>query len=218
MPNTIEKIKPKSTVKEKFLDPYKDLVKKNKKHLISLISFIVLYRLQDRVLMSLSNYFLLDCNASKLDFSLGKTIGIFMAILGGLGASYFVKQFKYKKTLLFGMVLNAVLFVLFMAQAYFPSNILLYYCVMISEKLIRGFEGNVFFTYQLLFCNIQYAMVQSSMLFALDKFFGTFISIFAGYIVIKFGWVFLFICSFLLTLSSLMFLNKLPNSIEDIKK
>lgn len=195
---------------EKFITPYKDFIVGNRRILFSLIAFIALYRLQDRILSSMMTYFFMDIGCSKNLIAGGKSVGFVAMAIGGLLGSSTVKNFGYHKSLIFGVFFHAISTILFITQAVLPINDFLFYFSLILEKLVRGFEGTIFFTYQMTFCNKQFAMSQIVILSAIDRLSGNIFGSFSGFIVEFFGWIFFFIISFIGSLPSLIFLKKLP--------
>lgn len=216
--DSISEIKKSKGFVAKFLDPYKNLLEHNKKILSSLIIFMILYRLQDRLLMANLNYFFIDLGF-KNQFISAKTIGIGFTILGGLASSWLVKKRGYKKTLKIGLIGHAMASTMFLLQSMvFPKSVLLFYIIIIVEKFIRGFEATTFFTYQMIFCTKYYVLQQFSMLVALERLSGSLISSVSGYIINGFGWNFFFLISFFGSLPSLLFLKKLPDKAQEIVK
>lgn len=199
------------TFKEKFIEPYKDLINQNKHILIPMILFMTLYRLQDRLLTSVTSYFFIDLGFGQ-HFIFGKTLGLGSAVFGGFLGSYCVKRFNYKQSLVIGMVGHIMASSLLLVQSiWFPTSHVLFYVITLSEKFTRGFEATIFFTYQMLFCNKQYAVAQYSILAALDRISSTLIASLSGYLISYFGWNWFFIFSFVATVPSLLFLRKLPD-------
>lgn len=214
MPDSNFQTRAVGSFKERFLDQYKELVVRNRKIIIPLIAFIALYRLQDRIIMATSNYFFVDLEFSKMQMLLGKTVGIVMTIIGGLLGSYSVKKIGYKKTMILGMILHVFGASLFVIQSIMPKSYQLFYSIMLFEKVTRGFEGTVFFTYQMIFCSKYFITTQLSMLLGLDKLTGSIISSFSGVVINAIGWTWFFVFSFIGTIPSLLLLRKLPNTVK----
>lgn len=214
--DSISQIKKSKGFIAKYLDPYKNLLAHNKNILGSLIAFMILYRLQDRLLMANTNYFFIDLGFGK-QFLAGKTLGLFFTILGGLVSSWLVKKQGYKKTLIIGLIGHAMASTLFLMQSMiWPKSILLFYIIMIIEKFTRGFEATIFYTYQMIFCTKYYVLQQFAMLVALERLSGSLLSSISGYIINGFGWNFFFLISFLGSLPSLLFLKKLPDKAKEL--
>lgn len=206
------------SLKEVFIEPYKDLIARNKHILFSLVAFMVLYRMQDRLLMSVTNYFFVDLGFAN-QFLFGKTIGIAATIFGGLLGSFCVKKYGYKKALIIGIVGHVAASLLLLLQSiWLPKSYSLFYIIMFCGKFTRGFEATIFFTYQMIFCSKYFIVSQYSILIALEKLSGTLVSSLSGYIIAWYGWNIFFIFSFFGTIPSLWFLKKLPNSIEEVNK
>lgn len=215
IPETESKVKESKSLQETFLEPFKDFVCRNRKFIFSMIAFLALYRLQDRLLMSMLNYFFMDLGFSKTLIATGKSIGPFVMMIGALAGSWFVKKFGYTRSLMFGIIWHALSSSIFLIQSYLPPSLWLFYTAIGFEKIARGFESSVFFTYQMTFCNKKYAMTQLSILLAIDRLNGTLFSSVSGFIAQNFGWSLFFIFSLIGSLPSLLFLNKLPCEIED---
>jgi|GEM_PF-3100097 len=215
---THQKTNQAKSLKQVFVEPYKDLIFRNKHILFSLFAFMVLYRMQDRLLMSVTNYFFVDLGFAN-QFLFGKTIGIAATIFGGLLGSFCVKKYGYKKALIIGIFGHGAASLLFLLQSiYLPKSYSLFYIIMFCEKFTRGFEATIFFTYQMIFCSKYFIVAQYSILIALEKLSGTIVSSLSGYIIAWYGWNIFFIFSFFGTIPSLWFLKKLPDSIDEVKK
>lgn len=212
--DSVSNIKKSQTFKEKFLEPYHNLIKHNKDIIISLVLFICFYRMQDKLLASVTNYFFMDLGF-KNQFLPGKTIGIGSMVLGGLFGSWLVKKLGYKKTLLLGLLGHGLASSLFLVQSMlFPKSHLLFYIIIIAEKFTRGFEATIFFTYQMIFCTKHFITQQFSIFVAIDRLAGSLISSISGYIINSYGWNIFFIFSFFGALPALFFLGNLPDKAK----
>jgi PAT family beta-lactamase induction signal transducer AmpG len=217
MPTSQAQIRKTNSFWEKFSIPYQDFISRNKKIIISLVCFIALYRLQDRILMSMMNYFILDKGFSKGALTEAKTFGMIATIIGGLIGSASVKRIGYKKTLVLGVGWHVISAILFSVQAFLTPSLELLYSAVIFEKMARGFESTVFFTYQMIFCNRLYSTTQLSLLVAIDRFNGGILASFSGFIAKFFGWKVFFLFSFIGSLPSLFFLKRLPGELDEEK-
>jgi len=206
------------TFKERFLDQYKELIVRNRTIIFSLIAFIALYRLQDRILTATGTYFFIDLQFSKLQIFFGKTLDIFVTILGGFAGSLFVKKFGYKKTLVFGLIIHTFSACLFLVQSMVPKSYALFYSIMSIEKMVRGFESTVFFTYQMIFCSKYFITTQLALLLGLDKLTSSIVGSLSGFIIDSVGWTSFFGLSFIGTIPAILLLKKLPNSIAQEEK
>lgn len=218
IPDSSTKVKLEKTVWGKFSAPFKDFISRNKSILFSLFAFIAFYRLQDRILASMLNYFVLDSGFSKASFVMAKSLGLVCMALGGLIGSAFVKKLGYGRTLVYGIVWHGISSSLFLVVALFPSLSWLLYSAVAFEKVARGFESTVFFTYQMIFCNKNYGTTQIVLLVAVDRLTGGLIGSTSGFIAEKFGWPIFFAFSFIGSLPALYFMKKLPHEIEEEKE
>ena len=179
---------------------------------------MTLYRMQDRLLIGVTNYFFVDLGFSQ-HFIFGKTLGIISSIMGGLLGSLCVKKYGYKKALVIGILGHVGASSLLLAQSILlPTSHALFYLIMFCEKFTRGFEATIFFTYQMIFCSKYFVVSQYSILIALDRLSGTIVSSASGYIIHSYGWNIFFLFSFFGTIPSLWFLRKLPNDASKVEQ
>jgi PAT family beta-lactamase induction signal transducer AmpG len=204
---------------EQFIDPYLDFAARHKAILFSLFCFVALYRLQDRILMPMTTpFFLTFCGFSKSDLAFTKTIATFFTIVSSMLSGHVIHAFGYRFALIVGLLAHTATCLLFIVQCSFPKSYLIFYAILLLEKLMRGFEANVLFVYQMLFCSGKYGSSQISILSTFDKLLGTLSPAYIGLFITYFGWMNFFIFSFIGVIPALLFLRKLPCSEEEIKQ
>lgn len=196
---------------EKFIIPYKNLIQEHANYLWYLLIFLACYRFQDRMLMGNLNYYFIDLGHTKEDMVFNKALGVLSMIIGGFFSSYCVKRMKYKLTLMMGILLHSLISLVLIFQAYFmQKSFFIFYFISIFEKFARGFQANIFFSYQMTFCSKEFSISQVSILLAIEKLTGSIFYIYVGYIVEYYGWMTFFIFSFVGIIPAVLSLTKLP--------
>jgi PAT family beta-lactamase induction signal transducer AmpG len=203
---------------EKFITPYYDLIKKNRQHWLALVCFLSFYKLQDRLLMGNLSYYFIDLGHDKHDIIVNKLLGVLSLIAGGFLSSACFRYFNYRLTMLIGIVFHASICASLVVQSSFMvKSYAFFYCVTVLEKIARGFQANIFFSYQTFFCSKQYAVSQITLLLALERLTSSIFSVYSGFIIKQLGWMNFFVFSFIGIVPAVLSLRRLPQVENDGK-
>lgn len=179
------------------IQPFLDMLKR--KHMIWVMSFIVLYKLGDALTLSLSTPFLLGkgLGFSKTDVGfIYKTVGMGATLCGALlGGALMTRWSLYRSLMIFG-ILQGLSSATYMFLAYVGKS----YSVMIGSVFLEYFCGGLgtvaFMAFLMSLCNTRYTTTQYALLSALASIGRVYVGPLAGVMVKSIGWVwFYFWCS-----------------------
>lgn len=194
------------SLKDALLGPLKDLFMK--RGILGILLFLLLYKLGDAYLGSMTTPFLLR----EIGFSafhvgaINKGIGFFTLILGAFIAGGLMVKIELSKSLfifgLFQMFSN-----LFFLSLYYIGKDLFFLALTVSiENLSSGMGTAAFVSLIMALCNPSYAATQFALLSSLASFGRVFLTPTSGFFVEEFGWPTFFIFSTLLALPGLLLL------------
>ncbi len=212
-PNIIEI----SPVSKNFLETISasisDLWQRDK--IIVLLLFIVFYKIGDALALSLMTNFLLH----GLGFSLKevglvyKIISFVATILGALiGGTILLSCNIYRALLLFGLA-QAFSNLMFVALALVGKNLYFMALAMFVENFCSGLSTAAFFAFLMSLCNHRYTAGQYALLSAIASLGRIFLGPVAALLVEHFGWVQLYVWSFVLSFPGLFFLLILKDRV-----
>jgi len=206
-PEISETMQPPKTVLEAVIQPFKDLIQRDK--MILILFFILFYKIGDALALSLLSNFLLR----YLHFSLTevgvafKLFGLLATIFGVfIGGIVLVRLNLFKALLLFG-ILQAFSNLMFMILALVGKN----YGIMISsifiENLCSGMGTAAFVAFIMSLCNHRYSATQFALLSAIASVGRVFLGPLASLMVEHMGWVTFFGWTFLLSFPGILLLT-----------
>jgi PAT family beta-lactamase induction signal transducer AmpG len=180
-------------------NPFLDFMRKE--GWLACLALMFLARLSDSVIGSMSNIFYLDLGFTKSEIaSATKVFGMWATITGGFLAGAIIPRFGILRCLfyftLFHGASNGMFFVLMKTG---PSIPILYAAIAL-EHITSGMRTTALFAYQMLWCSIEFAATQISLLTSSVSFGHSVFSSYSGWIVDHLGWSGLFGISILATL------------------
>lgn len=197
------KAKPPRTLHEAVVAPIEDFV--SRYPFILLIICIIFYKLGDAMAMSMTTSFLLRGLAfsqSQVGMVL-KIFGMSATILGVfLGGALMTRLGLYRALWYFG-ILQALTNLLFALLALIGHNFSLMSFVVFVEQLCSGMGTAAFLALLMGLCNPAYTATQYALLSAAAAVGRVFIGPFAGFIAQQYGWVDMYLWSFLIALPGL---------------
>lgn len=192
-----------------IIEPFKDFM--HQERWITILVFMLLYRLPDNLLSMMQTLFLLDLGFTKIEISLvAKTFGMGTAVFGGFVGGYWIRLFQYKKTLLWGAVAHCIACLLFLVQAKLGANLPFLYVAVGIEHFCSGIMLTAFLSYQLTCANITFAATQLALLTAFTNLGGVFVKPLAGMIIDRFGWVAFLVLVVLSALPGILWVYRIP--------
>ena len=161
----------KENIKNTYLNPIFNLIKRYGKFAISILVLIGLYRIADVVMGVMANIFYLEKGFNVKEIATySKLFGVFATILGGFLGGFFALRFGTMKALFIGALIAASSNLLFSWLAASEASIIFLIMVITADNISSGFAGAAFVIYlsgltSLKFTATQYALFSSMMLF-----------------------------------------------------
>ena len=161
----------KEKVKNIYLNPIINFIKRYGKFAVSILVLIGLYRIADVVMGVVANIFYLEKGFNVKEIATySKFFGVFATILGGFLGGFFALRFGTMKALFLGALIAALSNLLFAWLAISEANINFLITVITADNISSGFAGAAFVVYlsgltSVKFTATQYALFSSLMLF-----------------------------------------------------
>jgi PAT family beta-lactamase induction signal transducer AmpG len=211
-------VKTPNSLKESFIEPFKDLLKRDKSILILL--FIVLYKLGDAYASSLSTAFFIRVVGFSLTEvgTVNKIGGLISTIFGSLiGGILLTRISLYRALILFG-IFQALSNLMFMAIAIVGKSLPLFISTVVIENFTGGMGTTAFLALLMGLCNRSFAATQYALLSSLASLGRVIISPTSGFVVENIGWTAFYFITFLVAISGLFFIIPLKNYINSLSK
>jgi len=211
-------IKKPASLKESFIEPFKDLLKRDKS--ILLLLFIILYKLGDAYASSLSTaFFIRGVGFSLTEVgTVNKIGGLISAIAGSLlGGFLLIRMSLYRALIWFG-VFQALSNLSFMALAIAGKSFLLFVCTVVVENVTGGMGTTAFLALLMGLCNRSFAATQYAVLSSLASLGRVIISPTSGFVVECIGWSAFYFITFLVAIPGLIFAIVLKKVILSISE
>ena len=206
-PNNKERKKKPLTITESFIQPFKELLKRQ--NIGSIALFIIFYKLSDAYSQSLLSIFLLEHSYTKVDIAtVVKTFGVFATFAGLFIGGYIGEKLSLKKYLFIGLIIQMISNFAYIAIIYMQGSTTALLLVISIENICGGISTAAFVSYISIICNKQFTASQYAFLSALSSFGRTIISSSAGFMIAYTGWALFFIITAIMSLPALFLLNK----------
>ncbi len=206
------------TLKESFIEPFKDLLIREKS--LILLLFIILYKLGDAYASSLSTAFFIR----GIGFSLtevgtvNKIGGLISAILGALlGGLLLTKISLYRALIIFGFF-QAISNLMFMALAIMGKSFTFFALTVIIENFTGGMGTTAFLALLMGLCNLSFAATQYALLSSLASLGRVIISPSSGFVVESIGWAAFYFLTFIVAIPGLILIFMLKNVIQSVSE
>ncbi|MDI1472468.1 MFS transporter [Thermodesulfovibrio sp. 1176] len=216
--NEPDTVKTPNSLKESFIEPFRDLLKRDKSILILL--FIVLYKLGDAYASSLSTaFFIRGVGFSLTEVgTVNKIGGLISAIFGSLiGGILLTRISLYKALILFG-IFQALSNLMFMAIAIVGKSLPLFISTVVIENVTGGMGTTAFLALLMGLCNRGFAATQYALLSSLASLGRVIIGPTSGFVVENIGWTAFYFITFLVSIPGLFFIIPLKNYINSLSK
>ena len=206
--------KPPKTLREAVWGPLKDFFSRH--GALSILFFIVLYKLGDAYAGSLTTAFLIrGAGFSPTDVgTVNKGLGLISVIVGAtIGGSLMVRLGLFRSLLYFG-ILQAVSNLSFMVLAWVGKSYPMMIFAVAFENFAGGMGTSAFVAFLMGLCNHRYSATQFALLSSLAVLGRVLISPTSGYMVESLGWANFFLITALAALPGLGFLWWLRTDIS----
>jgi PAT family beta-lactamase induction signal transducer AmpG len=185
----------------------------DKKYIIMILVFLVLYRLPDNFIGMMINPFLIHIGYDEFEISTaGKFFGISAAIIGGLLAGLIMKYLNIFQSLLFFGVLHGVAHILFIIQEIYGKNLGLLFLVTGFESVTGGMTMAAYIGFIASQCKGRFKATQYSFLTSMMGLSRSILPALSGYIVTILGWKIFYLFASLATIPSLILIFYLRKS------
>lgn len=197
-----------SWFKDFVISPLHDLTSHDK--WITILAFIICFKLGDAFAGSLTLPFLLEIGFSKIEIaSIVKTFGLFATLFGVFVGGVFVKKIGISKSLWIAVIaqmLSNLTFSYLSKIGYNPDAL---YFVIFIENLSGGIGDAVFVAYLSALCNTNFSATQYAVLVSFTTLARSLLTASAGIFAQTLGWYEFFIFSTLLAVPGMVFLGAL---------
>lgn len=201
-------------LKAAVIEPFRNLWKKDK--IISILLFVVLYKIGDALASALmSNFLLRGLGFSLTDVGLVyKIAGLLAVILGALlGGVLLVSLNLYRALLLFGLA-QAFSNLMFVVLAAVGKNYLVMVASIFIGDFCSGMSTAAFVAFLMSLCDSRYTATQFACLSALAAIGRVALGPAAALMVEYLGWINFYWIAFLLSFPGLLLINPLRERID----
>ncbi len=186
-----------------------------RKNWISILFFIVLFKLADAFVGNLTLPFLLEIGYIKTEIaSIFKTFGLFAVLVGVYSGGIIFKKIGIHKALWLATILQAVSNFSFIYLVVTEKTISSLYAIVFIENFCGGIGDVIFVGYLSSICNLKFSSTQYALFSSISSISRSVLSSSSGFYASYFGWINFFIFSGLLAIPAialLIILNKNNN-------
>jgi PAT family beta-lactamase induction signal transducer AmpG len=203
-----EKPKTEFTVwfKKAFLEPFTEFL--TRENSIIILIFIILYKLGDAYLGTMTNPFLMELGFDKLEIAkIVKFYGFWATIAGVFAGGVLVANLGIKNSLIVGCVLQTLSNLVFIVQAEAGHDQLVLIGVIAFENFTGGLGNPVIVAYLSRLCNLNFTATQYALLSSIAVTARSTLSTPSGYLAKYLGWTDFFIATAVMSLPALLLVN-----------
>lgn len=170
-----------------FLQPLLHFIKR--KDWILILPFIVMYKVGDTVLNSMSMPFLIEIGFSKVEIAhVAKTFGISAMVIGGLIGGIFLTKYSLRRNLIICTSLQVIASIFFLLQAIMGHHVPFLFITMGIENLTCGLGQVALITYLSTLCEQPNTATHYAMLSSFASFSRVILSMIAGWLADQLIW------------------------------
>jgi len=188
----------------------------SRKNWISILFFIVLFKLSDAFVGNLTLPFLLEIGYSKTEIAtILKTFGLFAILVGIYFGGIISKKIGIHKALWLATILQALSNFSFIYLVITEKNLNSLYAIVFIENFCGGVGDVIFVGYLSSICNLKFSSTQYALFSSISSIARSVLSSSSGFYASYFGWINFFIFSGLLAIPAvalLIILNKNKNN------
>ena len=186
-----------------------------RKNWMSILFFIVLFKLADAFVGNLTLPFLLEIGYTKIEIAtILKTFGLFAVLVGVYSGGFLSKKIGIHKALWLATILQAVSNFSFIYLVVTEKTISSLYAIVFIENFCGGIGDVIFVGYLSSICNLKFSSTQYALFSSISSISRSVLSSTSGFYASYFGWINFFIFSGLLAIPAialLIILNKNNN-------
>jgi PAT family beta-lactamase induction signal transducer AmpG len=182
----------------------------SKKVVMTILIFLILYRLPDNFISMMINPFLVETGFDALQIStVGKFLGILTAIIGGMIAGFVMKKIKIIDAVLYFGIIHALSHLFFIMQNNLGNNIYSLFIVIGVESITGGMVMASYIAFITSLCSGKYLATQYAFLSSMMGISRSIFPSISGVIVTMLGWNNFFFLITIITIPSILILIKL---------
>ena len=199
---------PAAMLRETYVDPFADFVRRYGRSSILLLVLIGTYRISDIVLGAVANVFYLDVGFTKDQIAaISKTYGLFMTLAGGFVAGFMAVRYGVIRTLYLGALLSSVTNLLFAYLATVGNSEWLLIAVITADNLAGGIATTAFIAYLSSLTNFSFTATQYALFSSIMTLGPKLLAGYSGMLVESLGYSTFFIGTALIGLPVLVLVN-----------
>ena len=199
-----------SWIKKHVFAPFIDFT--SRVNWLSILGFIILFKLGDAFAGVMTMPFLLELGFSKLDLAFYvKTFGFFATLFGALLGGFICAKYQMKNSLLFAAIIQMLTNLIFCMQALIGDNNFMLAVTIGAENIAGGIGTIVFVAYLSNLCNVKYTATQYALLSSLAAISRTWFSASSGWFADYLSWIEFFLLSTIIAIPGIImifFLSK----------
>lgn len=198
------------------IEPFKDFI--TTKGWPYLLLFIILFKLGDAILGSMTNPFLVNLGFSKTEIAvIVKTFGLPGTLLGTFIGGLITKKYGLIRCLMIAAILQTLSNAMFILQNYVGHDQAMLTTTIIIENMTGGIGDVIFIGFISSLCNVNFAATQYALLSSLTSVGRALIPGTLGFVIDDYGWVVYFILSMIAALPGILLIFKIRNLKRRVK-
>jgi MFS transporter, PAT family, beta-lactamase induction signal transducer AmpG len=208
-PEPVLRNPPPQTLREAVTLPFIEFFQRNGSgRAISILLFIVLYKLGDSLLKNVATPFLLakGLNFAEIDLAFPNALGIFAVIVGTLSGGAIMTKIGVNRALWIFAILQAVGNLAYFTLAVVGKNYPLMVAAINIENFCAGLESAAFVAFMMSLCNPGFSATQYALLSSLQAFSRDIITAPAGAWAQSTGWPLFFMITAIAALPGVLLL------------
>ncbi len=191
----------------------------NQPYFVSLVGFILCFKIADTVLNSMSAPFLFDLGFTKLECAqISKFFGISLMVTGGLLGGIVIHSLGLNRTIILCALAQTLSCLMFVIQGWSGHNMHMLILTIGIESLCSGLASTVFIAYLSHFCKGKFNVSYFTLLYSLGSFSRVLVSTLAGWVADISSWTFLFSLTSTSFLPVIYYLLKVCHQQKDSQK
>jgi PAT family beta-lactamase induction signal transducer AmpG len=185
------------------------------KNWLSILGFIICFKLADAFAGNLTLPFLLEIGYSKTELAtILKTFGLFATLFGVYCGGILFKKIGIFKSLWIATIVQALSNLAFVYLAINGKSIGYLYFVVFVENFCGGIGDAIFVGYLSSICNLKFSSTQYALFSSISSIARSFLSSGSGFYASSLGWINFFIFSALLVIPAIAFLIILSKNLR----
>ena len=199
--------------KEHIIEPFTDFMQRDA--WLGILLFILLYKLGDAFIGSMTNPFLINIGFTKNQIAtVVKLYGVIATIVGSIIGGVLVARIGMMRTLWICGIAHALTNLMFVAQARIGADEMFLAFSISLENISGGMGTAAFVAYISSLVNLRFTATQYALLSSFSAFGRTWLSTPAGWFAEKLGWEWFFVLSVILAIPGLVTLWWLSRMLE----